>query len=104
MFWPSDDAGVHWTIAGGPGGGSRPSGGGGGGSDGATGYSGQVYGTGLTLANITLAASCDNGQTFQTNPISNVDSIEDRQWIDAYGDHPAPGGAPDFVLDYGNSA
>jgi hypothetical protein len=103
MFWYSDDAGATWTIAGGPGGASSPTVVGGGDSDVATGYASQVYGTGLTLANVTLAASCDNGKTFQMNPISNLDSIEDRQWIDAYADHPAPSGAPDFVLDYGNS-
>ena len=101
LFWYSDDAGATWHIAGGPGGASSPTVVGGGDSDVAIGYSGQVYGTGLTLANITLAASCDNGQQFQTNPISNIDSAEDRQWIDAYGDHPVPSGGPDFVLDYG---
>ncbi len=104
LFWHSDDAGATWKIAGGPGGASSPTVVGGGDSDVAVGYSGQVYGTGLTLANVTLAASCDNGQQFQTNPISNLDSVEDRQWIDAYGDHPAPSGGPDFVLDYGSIA
>ncbi len=104
LFWYSDDAGATWHVAGGPGGASSPTIVGGGDSDVATGYAGQVYGTGLTLANITLAASCDNGATFQTNPISNADSGEDRQWIDAYGDHPVPSGGPDFVLAYGNIA
>jgi hypothetical protein len=104
QFWYSDDAGATWKIAGGPGGASSPTVVGGGDSDVATGFSGQVYGTGLTLANVTLAASCDNGQTFQTNPISNLDAVEDRQWIDAYADRAAPGAGPDFVLDYGNIA
>lgn len=104
LFWYSDDDGQTWTYEQGNAGVGSPTVLGGGDSDVAVGYGGQVYGTGLTLANITLAASCDNGGTWTTNPISNANSGEDRQWIDAYSDNHAPSGAPDFVLDYGDIA
>ncbi len=102
LFWYSDDDGKTWTVKSSPG----PTIVGGGDSDVATGTAGQVYGTGLTLANITLAGSCDNGQTFTTNPISNVGTVEDRQWIDMYEDRakPATATAPDFLLNYGGIA
>jgi hypothetical protein len=100
LFWFSDDDGVTWTVKGSPG----PTIVGGGDSDVATGPGNQVYGTGLTLANITLAGSCDNGTTFTTNPISNVGAVEDRQWIDMYEDRPKPATGPDLVLTYGGIA
>jgi hypothetical protein len=59
---------------------------------------------GAALLNVTLAASCDNGSTFSTNAITNVGTLEDRQWFDTWEDHPKPLGAPDLVLDYGNFA
>jgi hypothetical protein len=104
LFWYSDDDGKTFTSAGAAGGVASPTVVGGGDSDVATGFGSEVYGTGLTLANITLAASCDNGSTFTSNPVSNTETAEDRQWIDAYQDRARPGlgsGAPDFGLDFG---
>ena len=104
LFWYSDDDGKTWTSASAVAGQASPTVVGGGDSDVATGFGPEVFGTGLTLANITLAASCDNGSTFSSNEISNTETAEDRQWIDTYQDHPRPAattGAPDFVLDFG---
>jgi hypothetical protein len=104
LFWYSDDDGKTWTSASAIAGEASPTVVGGGDSDVATAFGPEVYGTGLTLANITLAASCDNGTTFASNEISNTETAEDRQWIDAYQDQARPGvgsGAPDFVLDFG---
>jgi hypothetical protein len=102
IFWYSDDDGKSWTHAPGTAGVGGPTIVGGGDSDVATGPGGEVYGTGLTLANVTLAASCDNGDTFTTNPFSAPGGGDDRQWIDTYEDRAKPVGAPDLVLDYGN--
>jgi hypothetical protein len=104
LFWYSDDDGQTWTVASGPGGVGSPTIVGGGDTDVATGFGPEVFGTGLTLANITLAASCDRGQTFTSNPISNIGTVEDRQWIDSYEDRPKPAAGPDFVLNYGGVA
>jgi hypothetical protein len=104
LFWYSDDDGKTWTSASAVAGEASPTVVGGGDSDVATGFGPEVYGTGLTLANITLAASCDNGSTFASNPVSNTETAEDRQWIDTYQDRARPAastGAPDFVLDFG---
>jgi hypothetical protein len=106
LFWYSDDHGYSWHFVTGPEGVGSPTMLGGGDSDIATGFGPEVYGTGLTLANITLASSCSGGEsgTFTFNPISVVSAPDDRQWIDTYEDHPAPFGAPSFVLAYGNFA
>jgi hypothetical protein len=104
LFWYSDDDGSTWTVASGPGGIGSPTIVGGGDTDVATGFGPEVFGTGLTLANITLAASCDRGQTFTSNPISNIGTVEDRQWIDSYEDRAKPAAGPDFVLNYGGVA
>ncbi len=104
LFWYSDDDGKTWVLASGPGGVGSPTIVGGGDSDVATGFGAEVWGTGLTLANITLAASCDRGQTFTSNPVSNLGTIEDRQWIDSYEDRARPLTGPDFVLNYGGVA
>jgi hypothetical protein len=102
LVWYSDDNGATWTQAGGPTGTTAV---GGGDTDVAPAYGSPVYVTGLTLANVTLAASCDNGGTFATNPVSTAGTIEDRQWLDAYVDHAKPSnpGTPDFLLDIGLS-
>ncbi len=104
LFWYSDDDGYSWHFVTGPEGLGSPTMVGGGDSDIATGFGSGVYGTGLTLANITLSASCAEGEdsTFTFNPISVLSAPDDRQWIDTYEDHPAPFGAPAFVLTYGN--
>lgn len=102
LFWYSDDDGQTWTFATGPEGVGSPTIVGGGDSDVATGAGPEVFGTGLTLVNITLAASCDNGATFATNPFGAPGGADDRQWIDRYEDKAAPAGAPDLVLTYGN--
>jgi len=104
LFWYSDDDGATWVVASGPLGVGSPTIVGGGDSDVATGFGPEVWGTGLTLANITLAASCDRGQTFTSNPLSNIGTVEDRQWIDSYEDRPKPLFGPDFVLNYGGVA
>jgi hypothetical protein len=104
LVWYSDDNGLTWTFQEGPGGTGSPTVIGGGDSDLATGFADEVYVTGLTLANITLAASCDNGATFTFNPITVPSTPDDRQWMDAYEDSPLPAGAPQFVLNYGNFA
>jgi hypothetical protein len=105
LFWRSDDNGRSFDAVEGPEGLGSPTLLGGGDSDVATGYGDQVYGTGLTLANITLAASCDDAKTpFSFNPIPVLSTPDDRQWIDTYEDSPAPFGAPDLVLTYGNFA
>ena len=93
-----------WNFVTGPEGVGSPTIIGGGDSDIATGFGSEVYGTGLTLANITLAASCSEGAsgTFTFNPISVLSPADDRQWIDTYEDSPAPPGAPALVLTYGN--
>lgn len=98
LFWYSDDDGQTWNDVG------DSTLIGGGDSDVVTGPGDEVYGTGLTLANVTLANSQDNGATWTTNPISNVGAVEDRQWIDGYEDTVAPATAPQFVLNYGGIA
>ncbi len=104
LFWYSIDHGANWHFVTGPEGVGSPTMVGGGDSDIATGYGSEVYGTGLTAANITLAGSCADGGdgTWSFNPISVLSSPDDRQWIDTWEDHPAPPGAPSFVLTYGN--
>ncbi len=104
LFWYSDDHGFSWHYVTGPEGVGSPTIIGGGDSDVATAFGPQVYGTGLTAANITLAASCTEGTSgsFTFNPISVLSAPDDRQWIDTYEDHAAPPGAPAFVLAYGN--
>jgi hypothetical protein len=103
LFWYSDDNGRTWRFVSGPGGVGSPTMIGGGDTDIATHFGPEVYGTGLTLLNITLAASCDRGENFSFNAISNVGAVEDRQWIDTYEDRAPPlgVGGPDFVLNYG---
>jgi hypothetical protein len=97
LFWYSDDDGKTWTRE------DSATILGGGDTDVATRFGPEVYGTGLTLANITLTASCDNGETWAPSPISNLGTGEDRQWIDTYEDKPAPFGAThDFVVTYGS--
>jgi hypothetical protein len=99
LFWYSDDDGKTFTTV------LGATIVGGGDSDVATGFGAQVYGTGLTLANNTVSASCDNGATWQTNPVSHVGAIEDRQWIDTWEDHAKPSSnAPDLMLTFGNIA
>jgi hypothetical protein len=106
LFWYSDDDGKTWRFVSGPGGVGSPTMVGGGDTDIATHFGPEVYGTGLTLLNITLAASCDRGETFSFNPLSNVGAVEDRQWIDTFEDRAPPlgFGGPDFVLNYGGVA
>lgn len=101
LFWRSDDDGQTWTVASTVAGVGSPTIIGGGDTDVAPRHDNAVFGTGLTLANVTLAASCDGGSTWTTNPLSTAGTIEDRQWIDAYQDRDKPLGAPDFVLDIG---
>ncbi len=100
VFWYSDDDGATWNIEEGLLG--TPTTTGGGDSDIATGPDGQIYVTGLTLANITLAATEDDGETWLSNSVSNLGAVEDRQWIDTWEDTPKPGPlAPDMILAYG---
>jgi hypothetical protein len=99
LFWYSDDDGDTWTRV------DNATIVGGGDTDVATHFGDEVYGTGLTLLNITLAASCDNGDNWTSNPISNLGTVEDRQWIDTWEDRaPVTLGtpAPDFVLTFGD--
>jgi hypothetical protein len=98
LFWFSDDDGHTWTQV------NNATIVGGGDTDIATRAGPEVYGTGLTLLNITLTASCDNGATWHPNAASNFGAGEDRQWIDTYEDQMAPFSAPDFVLNYGGFA
>jgi hypothetical protein len=101
FVWYSDDDGKTWNRVPGPGGAGNPTLIGGGDSDVVTGFGQEVYLTGLTLVNVTLAASCNNGANFVSNPISNVGTLEDRQWIDGYEDRPKPALGPEFLLNYG---
>src|SRR5436190_1650369 len=83
-FWCSDDHGFSWHFVAGPEGLGGPTMLGGGDSDIATGYGSEVYSTGLTVADITLASSCADGadSTWAFNPISVLSSPDDRQWLD----------------------
>lgn len=104
LVWYSDDDGRSWSFVSGPAGAlTGPTILGGGDSDVATGFGHEVYLTGLTLANITLTASCQNGEkgTYAVNPISNVGAVEDRQWIDTWEDRAKPALGPELVLTYG---
>lgn len=105
LVWYSDDDGKTWHFVSGPGGLTGPTILGGGDSDVATGFGSEVYLTGLTLANITLTASCANGEkgTYSVNPISNIGTVEDRQWIDTWEDAPRPATGPELLLTYGGA-
>lgn len=102
LVWYSDDNGRHWTFVRNPAGGS-PTFAGGGDSDVATGAGPEVFITGLTLADVTIAASCNRGATFVPNSFTAV-PIDDRQWIDAHEDRAKPATGPDLLLTYGHFA
>ena len=104
LLWYSDNNGKTWHPKSGPAGVGSPTIAGGGDSDVATGFGPEVFQTGLTLVNVTLAASCDRGETFGSNPIGDIGAIQDRQWIDTWEDHAKPLLGPDLVLTYGNIA
>ncbi|HEX8100045.1 MAG TPA: hypothetical protein VF660_07585 [Actinomycetota bacterium] len=104
LLWYSDNNGKTWHPKSGPAGIGSPTIAGGGDSDVATGFGPEVFQTGLTLVNATLAASCDRGETFSSNPIGDIGTIQDRQWIDTWEDHAKPALGPDLLLNYGEFA
>jgi hypothetical protein len=83
LLWRSKDKGKTWEFLG-----NYDPGAGGGDADVAVDTKGVVWTSGLTLANTTVGVSTDEGQSFKINPIGNLETNEDRQWIETYKDQP----------------
>lgn len=81
VIWRSNDDGKTWKFLG-----SYDDAAGGGDADIAPDRSGDLWGSGLTLVNTTVTYSTDKGDNFTVNPIGSLDTVVDRQWIDAYRD------------------
>lgn len=79
VIWRSNDGGKTWRFLG-----SYDQDAGGGDADIAPDPSGDLWGSGLTLANTTATYSTDRGNTWTVNPVGTLDTVVDRQWIDAY--------------------
>ncbi|MGH2730655.1 MAG: hypothetical protein ACRDJI_08610 [Actinomycetota bacterium] len=83
LIWRSEDQGKTWTYLG-----SYDQLVGGGDADIASDMKGDLWGSGLTLANTTATFSADNGETWCVNPIGALSTLDDRQWIETYKDEP----------------
>ncbi|MDQ4096217.1 MAG: glycoside hydrolase [Actinomycetota bacterium] len=79
VIWRSNDDGKTWRFLGSF---DRPAGGGD--ADIAPDPSGDLWGSGLTLVNTTAAHSTDKGETWDVNPVGTLETVVDRQWIDAF--------------------
>ncbi|MDQ4144248.1 MAG: glycoside hydrolase [Actinomycetota bacterium] len=79
VIWRSADDGKTWKFLG-----SYDDNAGGGDADIAPDRSGDLWGSGLTLANTTATYSRDKGETWAVNPVGTLDTVVDRQWIDTY--------------------
>ena len=83
LIWRSEDGGKTWTFLG-----SYDQAAGGGDADIAPDRSGDLWGSGLTLANTTATYSNDQGNTWFVNPVGSLSTVVDRQWIETYKDEP----------------
>ena len=79
VIWRSVDGGRTWKFLGGFDGAF-----GGGDADIAPDGSGDLWGSGLTLANTTVTYSDDRGENWTVNPVGTLDTGVDRQWIETY--------------------
>lgn len=83
VIWRSDDDGKTWEWLG-----SFDDAAGGGDADLAPDSNGNLWGSGLTLANTTATFSADDGATWCVNPVGSLDTVVDRQWIETYKSEP----------------
>ncbi len=83
VIWRSKDGGKTWEWLG-----SFDNAAGGGDADLAIDSSGDLWGSGLTLANTTATYSSDDGESWCVNPVGSLDTVVDRQWIETYKDEP----------------
>ena len=81
VIWRSADKGRTWKFLGG-----YDDAFGGGDADIAPDKSGDLWGSGLTLANTTVTYSDDRGDSWTINPVGTLDTGVDRQWIETYRD------------------
>ena len=79
VIWRSNDGGRTWKFLGG-----YDDAFGGGDADIAPDGSGDLWGSGLTLANTTVTYSDDRGENWTVNPVGTLDTGVDRQWIESY--------------------
>ena len=79
VIWRSRNKGRTWRFLGG-----YEQGAGGGDADIAPTRSGDLWGSGLTLANTTITYSDDHGESWAVNPVGTLDTGVDRQWIETY--------------------
>ena len=83
VLWRSTDGGRTWRFLG-----SYDDNAGGGDADIAPDRSGDLWGSGLTLANTTATYSDDKGNSWTVNPVGSLDTVVDRQWIESYRNRP----------------
>lgn len=83
LIWRSDNRGRTWKYLG-----SYDQTAGGGDADIAVDRTGNLWGSGLTLANTTATYSSDKGETWTVNPVGTLDTIVDRQWIETHKSNP----------------
>jgi hypothetical protein len=83
IIWRSANGGRTWIFLG-----SYDNTAGGGDADIAPDRSGDLWGSGLTLVNTTATYSSDEGENWNVNPIGQLATVVDRQWIETHKNDP----------------